>query len=87
MAPCRSTRRVEGGILVRKHDESWLETWIHQWFPEHNPRPRIVIGPGAVMTGRLQFQCEVKLYVSHRASIGIVEGATAIVFSGEQPPA
>lgn len=75
--------RVEGGILVRKREE----TWIRQWFPEHNLPPRIVIGPGAVVTGTLRFQGEVKLYVSDRARIGAVEGATAIAFSGEQPPA
>jgi hypothetical protein len=78
---------VEGGILVRKHEESWIDSWIRQWFPEHYPPPRIVIGPGAVVSGTLRFQCEVKLYVSDRARIGTVEGATAIVFSGEQPPA
>ena len=75
--------RVEGGILVRKREESW----IRQWFPEHNLPPRIVIGPGAVVTGTLRFQCPVKLYVSDHARIGAVEGATAIAFSGEQPPA
>jgi len=78
---------VEGGILVRKREESWLETWIRQWSPEHNLPPRIVIGPGAVVTGTLRFQCPVKLYVSDRAGIGAVEGATAIAFSGEQPAA
>jgi predicted acyltransferase (DUF342 family) len=79
--------RVEGGLLVHKRDESWLETWLRQWFPEHDPLPRIVIGPGAVVTGSLRFERAVKLYVSDRASIGAVQGATAIAFSGEQPPA
>jgi DUF4097 and DUF4098 domain-containing protein YvlB len=79
--------RVEGGILVRKRDESWLETWLRQLFSEHDPLPRIVIGPGAVVTGTLRFERAVKLYVSDRARIGAVEGATAIAFSGEQPPA
>jgi DUF4097 and DUF4098 domain-containing protein YvlB len=79
--------RVEGGILVRKRERRALETWLRAWFPEHYPPPRIVIGPGAVVSGTLRFQCPVTLYVSDRAHIGSVEGATAIVFSGEQPPA
>jgi DUF4097 and DUF4098 domain-containing protein YvlB len=77
---------VEGGILVRKHQESWFEGWVRTWFPEQYPPPRIVIGPGAVVSGVLRFQCPVKLYVSDRASIGTVEGATVIAFPGDTPP-
>jgi DUF4097 and DUF4098 domain-containing protein YvlB len=77
--------RVEGGLLVRKRDRGWFEKLLHEWFPEREPPPRIVIGPGAVVTGTLRFQCEVKLYVSDRARIGAVEGATAIAYAGEQP--
>jgi hypothetical protein len=79
--------RVEGGILVHKRNQGWLETLFRQWFPEHFPPPRIVVGPGAVVTGTLRFERAVKLYVSDRARIGAVEGTTAIAFSGEQPPA
>jgi len=46
---------------------------------------RVVIGPGAVVKGTLSFQREVKLYVSDRATIGPVEGATVNKFSGEHP--
>ena len=45
----------------------------------------VVIGPGAVVKGTLKFQREVKLYVSDRATIGPVEGATVNKFSGEHP--
>jgi len=48
--------------------------------------PVIVIGPGAVVAGPLEFDREVKLYVSERATIGAVTGATPVSFSGDQPP-
>jgi len=68
---------VEGGILVEK------DTGLFNW----NPRvPRIVIGPGAVVQGELRFEREVKLYVSDKATIGPISGATAIRFSGDSPP-
>jgi len=68
---------VEGGILVRKGD----------WFSSSSHRPRIVIGPGAVVQGDLRFEREVQLYVSDKATVGPVTGATAIRFSGEKPQA
>ncbi len=73
----RGSSHVRGGILVKKPSGS------------HNfagPVPRIVIGPGATVVGNLNFEREVKLYVSERASIGAVTGATPIRFSGEAPP-
>jgi hypothetical protein len=48
--------------------------------------PRIVIGPGATVQGELRFERTVQLYVSDKATIGTVTGATAIPFSGEPPP-
>jgi hypothetical protein len=72
--------RVEGGILM-KEDKSW---W--GWFSFGSPKiPRVVIGPGAIVKGTLRFEREVKLYVSDRATIGPVEGATVNKFSGEHP--
>jgi cytoskeletal protein CcmA (bactofilin family) len=69
--------RLEGGILVNE-DTSW--------FSFGSPKvPRVVIGPGAVVKGTLKFKRPVKLYVSDRASVGAVEGATANKFSGEHP--
>jgi hypothetical protein len=69
---------VDGGIVIDKSDEGW--------FNFSGPRvPRVVIGPGAVVKGRLTFRREVKLYVSDHATIGTVEGATAIKFSGANP--
>jgi len=71
--------RVEGGILVEKPSGGL--------FHFGNGVPRIVIGPGAVVQGELRFEREVKLYVSDHATVGPVSGATAISFSGDQPPA
>jgi len=70
--------RVEGGIFV---DED------HSWF-HFGPvrKPRIVIGPHAVVQGTLTFKRAVQLYVSDSATIGKVKGATAVKFSGAQPP-
>jgi hypothetical protein len=69
---------VEGGILINKSNDSWVSFGT--------PRvPRVVIGPGAVVKGTLRFEREVKLYVSDRATIGAVQGATVTKFSGEKP--
>jgi cytoskeletal protein CcmA (bactofilin family) len=68
---------VDGGILVRKsHSDDEDES--------RNP-PHIVIGPGSVVKGSLRFERTVKLYVSDHATIGAVEGATPISFSGDHP--
>ncbi|HUL18113.1 MAG TPA: hypothetical protein VLV29_02510 [Steroidobacteraceae bacterium] len=69
--------RVEGGIVVEKGG----------WFNTDLKKPRIVIGPGATVQGALHFERPVQLYVSDKATIGAVSGATPVVFSGEQPPA
>jgi len=71
--------RVEGGI---EYDSA---TGISISFTHRVPH--IVIGPGAVVQGPLRFGREVRLYVSNRARIGPVSGATPISFSGDQPPA
>jgi DUF4097 and DUF4098 domain-containing protein YvlB len=73
-----SNSRVEGGILMRKPHQS-----LFHW--EGSP-PRVVIGPGANVQGNLRFEREVSLYVSDRATIGPVIGATAVRFSGDSPP-
>ena len=48
--------------------------------------PRIEIGPGATVQGELKFDREVRLYVSDRATVGPVTGATAIPFTGDAAP-
>lgn len=68
--------RVEGGLLVERR------TGFH--YGSSRP-PRIVIGPHAVVQGTLVFKREVQLFVSDSATIGAVEGATPVRFSGAQP--
>ena len=68
---------VEGGILVEKSNS---------WFNFNPRKPRIVIGPGAVVQGDLRFERDVDLYVSDRATIGPVTGATVVRFTGDKPP-
>jgi len=69
---------VEGGIAIQKPATELLQI-------VHNI-PTIVIGPGARVQGDLRFERTVKLYVSDKATIGTVIGATAIPFTGDKPP-
>jgi len=69
---------VDGGIRVRKPG-GFFNLGAEDV-------PRIVIGPGSVVGGTLNFERPVKLYVSDKATIGPVQGATAVKYSGERPP-
>ena len=69
--------RVEGGILVERSN---------QFIQFGSGVPRIEIGPGATVQGELRFQRAVKLYVSDKATIGPVTGATPIPFAGDAAP-
>ncbi|HUO19629.1 MAG TPA: hypothetical protein VMU44_07640 [Steroidobacteraceae bacterium] len=68
---------VEGGILV-KHSGGFFSFSAH--------KPRIVIGPGAVVQGDLHFERAVDLYVSEQATTGPISGANAVRFAGASPP-
>lgn len=70
--------RVEGGILVDKPGGMFH-------FNSDSRKPRVVIGPHAVVQGPLEFRREVVLQVSNTAQIGQVTGATPVSFSGDQP--
>lgn len=70
--------RIDGGI------EYEPTTGFSVSFRKHVPR--VVIGPRAVVKGPLRFAREVELYVSDRAQIGAVTGATPVKFSGDRPP-
>ena len=80
LSGCASYAHVDGGIHVEK-DISWFHIWF--WSEDTS---RVVIGPGSVVGGTLRFERKVNLYVSDRATIGRVEGATAVSFSGNRPP-
>jgi cytoskeletal protein CcmA (bactofilin family) len=76
--------RVDGGLHVHRNDNNgWFNWW--SFLGMHTP-PRVVVGPGAVISGKLQFDQEVRLYVSDQATVGPIEGATPIKFSGRRPP-
>jgi DUF4097 and DUF4098 domain-containing protein YvlB len=92
-----SAARIGGGITtvngdIDIHGGSRVEHGIHVQKTEHGlidfdtGVPHIVIGPGATVGGELRFEREVKLYVSDRATVGTVTGATAVSFSGDSPP-
>ncbi|PZQ16283.1 MAG: hypothetical protein DI564_06500 [Rhodanobacter denitrificans] len=69
--------QVSGGVLIEK-PSGWFK-------PDTSRKPRVVIGPRAVVDGTLEFRREVDLYVSDSARIGPVSGATPKTFSGDQP--
>lgn len=70
--------KVEGGIHVRKSGSGGLSFGAPKI-------PRIVIGPRVTIDGPMVFERDVQLYVSDRATIGAVQGATPAQFSGDQP--
>ena len=65
-----SGSRVDGGIHVEKPD--------HIGFFSNKRKPRITIGPDAVVNGTLRFDREVELRISDRASVGRIVGATPV---------
>lgn len=69
---------IEGGITVEA-DNSWFHFGSTR-------KPRIVIGPHAVVQGDLTFKREVELFASDSATIGKVTGTTPTKFSGDEPP-
>ena len=69
---------VEGGLHV--HENHSLLSSLG------GDVPRIVVGPRSRVGGTLNFEHKVLLYVSDQATIGPVQGATVVKFSGERPP-
>jgi len=67
---------VDGGILVERSSGVTMSSDV----------PRVLIGPGASVLGELRFERKVDLYVSDKARIGTVSGATPITFTGDSPP-
>lgn len=66
---------VEGGIVVVKPSGLSFD----------RDEPVIIIGPGATVQGELRFERPVKLYVSDKATIGTVSGATPLPYTGDTP--
>ncbi|MCL7715540.1 hypothetical protein [Stenotrophomonas mori] len=69
---------VRGGVRVSKPTFSLSLT------PPR--RPRVIVGPEAVVEGTLSFEREVRLYVHESARIGPVSGATVRRFDTESAP-
>ena len=70
--------QVDGGIHVHKNDGAF------NW--DGASVPRIVVGPGSRVGGMLNFERKVSLYVSDNATIGPVQGASIVKYSGDRPP-
>jgi len=71
---------VRGGVRVHKPSANWMPIRISQ------RRQRVIIGPGAVVDGPLEFEREVVLYVHDSARIGEVTGATPVRYSTPTAP-
>ncbi|MEZ5459674.1 MAG: hypothetical protein R3E65_10350 [Steroidobacteraceae bacterium] len=70
--------RIDGDLVVEKPTIGW------NW--RDKPPPRVVVGPDCSVGGRLRFEHPVTLYVSDRATVGPITGATPIRYSGDSPP-
>jgi hypothetical protein len=70
--------RLDGGVDYESSGDSWISFGTPKV-------PQVVVGPGASVKGTMRFHRDVKLYVSDRATIGPVEGATVNKFSGDSP--
>ncbi len=71
--------QLDSGILYQESNDGWFS-----FFGKPNV-PKIIIEPGAQVKGTLEFRRAVELYVSDRATIGTVKGATVNRFSGASP--
>ena len=72
--------QVRGGITVNRPTSNWFPVQISK------RKPRIIIGPGAVVEGELRFEREVDLYVHETARTGAITGATAVSYSSARAP-
>lgn len=70
---------VRGGILIEKPNGGWFN------WNSNSRKPRVVIGPNAVVEGTLKFEREVELFVHSSAKVGRIDGATPKAFSGAEP--
>ena len=64
-----------------------ISAWPISFGSNSKRKPRIIIGPNAVVDGELVLEREVTLYVHKTARIGAVTGATAQSFDTPTAPA
>ena len=73
---------VKGNIVVEKNS-GW------GWGKSKKRKPRIVIGPGSRVEGKIDLEREVELFISETAEVGSIEGVMsmddAVRFSGDNP--
>ncbi len=73
---------LRGDLIVEKPG-GWNWGW------KKNKPPKVVIGPGSRVLGRIKLEREVELYISETAEVGGVEGemsmSDAMRFSGDRP--
>ncbi len=73
---------VKGDLIVEKNS-GW------GWGRSKKRKPRIIIGPGSRIEGRIILKREVELFISDTAEVGGVEGKMtmddAVRFSGDRP--
>ncbi len=73
---------VKGDLIVEKNS-GW------GWSTSKSRKPRIVIGPGSRVEGKIILKREVELYISDSAKVGGVEGKMTLDdaerFSGKRP--
>ena len=74
---------VAGGIRVNRPSSNWFPVRVGN----NHRKPRIIIGPNAVVDGELVFEREVTLYVHATARTGKITGATAVPYSSSRAPA
>jgi len=72
-----------GGDLVVEKPNRWGIRW------KKEKKPRVVIGPGAQVTGDIVLEREVELYISETAAVSNIRGVMslddAVRFSGARP--
>lgn len=73
---------IKGDLIIEKPGFSWFGS-------KNDKEPKIVIGPGSSVEGKIVLEREVELYISETAEVGGVEGVMslddAIRFSGNRP--
>ena len=74
---------VKGDIVIEEPG-GWFN-----WGSKDSKKPKVVIGPGSVVEGKIILEREVELYISETAEVGGVEGVMsmddAVRFSGDRP--
>ncbi|WP_156762757.1 DUF4097 family beta strand repeat-containing protein [Woeseia oceani] len=73
---------VRGNLIVEKPG-GW------RWSEKNQRKPRVIVGPGTQILGKIQLEREVELFISESATVSTVSGEMslndAVRFSGARP--